>query len=126
MSSKKILVVEDNAFIRMQLVRILEDAGYETVEAEEGQDAETKLSPEVVLAVVDVMMEPVGGLGFAKYLQSEGYEKLPVILITGDNKPDLLSQAQALGVSGMLIKPVQKERLLKMTERVLRRKSGTR
>lgn len=124
MSGKKILIVEDNEFIRMQFVRILEEAGYETIEAEEGLAAEEKLSDDVIMAVVDVMMEPVGGLGFAKYLQAEGYESLPVILITGDHKPDLLGQAQALGVAGMLIKPVQKDRLLKMTERVLRKKKA--
>jgi CheY-like chemotaxis protein len=116
-----ILVVEDNTFVRMQLVSILRDAGYAVIEASDGEQAKGLLNDAVRLAIVDVLMEPVGGLGFIRHLKTEGYEHLPVILVTGDQKPDLLQQTQKLGVESVLFKPVQRDRLVTMVERILAR-----
>lgn len=129
MSSKtKILVVEDNDFVRMQIVRFLSDAGHEVVEASRGDDAVDIVvkSKDFNLAIVDVRMEPVDGFDFIRTLHGRDIE-IPVILVTGDENPDLLGQSGKLGVSAVLMKPVQKERLLKTVERTLhmfeRRKS---
>ncbi|MCB9988507.1 MAG: response regulator [Rhodospirillales bacterium] len=116
----KILVVEDNDFVRMQIVGFLKGAGYETLEATEGQAAlETVLGNEGIdLAIVDVRMEPVGGFEFVKALRGREI-KTPIILATGDQTPDLLEQAQKWGVGAVLMKPVEKERLLKTVERTV-------
>lgn len=117
----KILVVEDNDFVRAQIVKFLTDGGYDILEATDGQAAEKYVTdpiPDMVLA--DVMMEPVGGFGFVRYLRSQGYDHVPVVLVTGDQNSDLLTEAQKLGVGNVLMKPVQKERLLTVIERVLR------
>lgn len=117
----KILVVEDNDFVRAQIVKFLIDGGYDVVEAADGQAAEkfvTDPIPDMVLA--DVMMEPVGGFGFVRYMRAEGYDDVPVVLVTGDQNNDLLTESQKLGIEGVLIKPVQKDRLLQVVERALR------
>jgi len=116
---KKILVVEDNDFVRMQIVKFLSDDGYETVEGTDGQEALEIMSDEIDLAIVDVRMEPIDGFEFIRALRAED-NNTPVVLVTGDQNPELLSDASKLGVAAVLMKPVQKERLVKTIERTLR------
>ena len=114
-----ILVAEDNDFVRMQLVKYLQDAGHKSLEARDGTEALRTFEREVVdLALVDIRMEPVDGFDFIRALR--GMEiQIPVILVTGDNSPDILEKAGDFGISAMLVKPVEKERLVKAVERSL-------
>lgn len=125
MSEKnKILVVEDNDFVRMQIVRYLEEIGAEIVELSDGNAAMDFMREQhhkgldVSLAIVDVRMEPVDGFDFIKSIRGMNMET-PVILVTGDNNPDLLELAGTWGVSAVMIKPVQKERLLKTVTKTI-------
>jgi CheY-like chemotaxis protein len=118
MSAAHILVVEDNDFVRMQIVRFLKDAGHVTVEAKDGHEALGLMNADIAAAVVDVRMEPMGGLDFIRAVRGRDLET-PVILVTGDQTTDLLEQAAKWGVGAVLIKPVVKDRLIKAIERVL-------
>ena len=122
LSKSKILVVEDNDFVRMQLARYLEDAGHEVIEATDGLKAQEILKPDISLVVLDVRMAPIDGFEFIKALHSKNLQT-PVILVTGDNNPDLLSEASRWHVSAVLMKPVQKDRLLKMVSRAIQLRS---
>lgn len=119
-TGQTILVVEDNDFVRMQIVSFLQEAGYTTIEATDGDKALDVLTPDVRLAVVDVRMEPMGGFDFITIVQAQG-NKMPVVLVTGDQDSDLLARASQLGVNTILMKPVQKERLISMVGRLLQR-----
>lgn len=121
----QILVAEDNDFVRMQMVRFLQDAGYGVLEARDGQsalDIVWKDPSAIAIAVIDIRMEPMDGFEFIKALHSKNVET-PVILVTGDNNPDLLSEASRWRVSAVLMKPVQKDRLLKMVSRAIQQRS---
>ncbi|MCB1782483.1 MAG: response regulator [Alphaproteobacteria bacterium] len=117
----RILLVEDNDFVRMQLARFLNAEGYETIESGDGEEAlrilEEKVG-EVSLAIVDVRMEPVGGFEFVRMMH-DARMNLPVILVTGDDHPDLLNEAGKCGIGTILKKPVQKDRLIKSVFRIL-------
>lgn len=121
-ASRTILVVEDNDFVRMQIVSFLKGAEYETLEAVDGNTALDIMSKDVALAIVDVRMEPMGGFDFISMLQAEGY-KIPVILVTGDQDNSLLERANKHGVAVTLLKPVQKDRLVTSVARLLERGS---
>lgn len=115
MSQKNtILVVEDNDFIRMQIVSFLKETDFVVREAPGGEEALDIVAddPDVAMAIVDVRMEPVGGFAFIKALRGRSI-MIPVILVTGDQTPDLLEQAGKVGVVAVLMKPVQKDRLIK-------------
>lgn len=118
LSKSKILVVEDNDFVRMQLARYLEDAGHEVIEATDGLKAQEILKPDISLVVLDVRMAPIDGFEFIKAIHGK-YSKLPIILVTGDQNPDLLNEASKWNVSAILMKPVEKDRLIKMVDRAL-------
>ncbi len=126
MSDQKniILVVEDNDFVRMQIVRYLAETGAEIIEASQGDHAldfikkqHLKHEP-VSLAIVDVRMEPVDGFEFIRSIRGMDMDT-PVILVTGDSNPDLLEKAGTWGVGAVMIKPVQKERLVKTVTRTI-------
>lgn len=115
---RKILVVEDNDFVRMQICRFLTDGGYDICESSNGEQALDIVSDDIDLAIVDVRMEPVNGFEFIRAIRGDDINT-PVILVTGDENPDLLSEASKLGVCAVLKKPVQKERLIKVISRAL-------
>ena len=58
------------------------------------------------MTIVDVRMEPVDGFDFIRAIRGMDL-KIPVILVTGDNAPDILERSGDWGVSAVLIKPVQ-------------------
>lgn len=118
-----ILVVEDNDFVRMQIVSFLKEAGYGTVEVSDGSKAIDAMNKDISLAVVDVRMEPIGGFSFIGMMKSQGYD-IPVMLVTGDDSVDLLTKAAEHGVGTVLLKPVQKDRLLSSVSRLLGRRAA--
>lgn len=119
MDQKKILVVEDNDFVRMQICRFLNDEGFETLESSNGEQALKILSnSNVDMAIVDVRMEPVSGFEFIGILRGKG-NMTPMLIVTGDENADILSEASRLTVAAVLRKPVQKERLIKSVFRIL-------
>lgn len=116
--AKKILVVEDNDFVRMQIVGFLQAEGYETTESPDGRDALAVIGKGFDAVIADIRMDPVDGFEFIKTIRSEG-DKTPVILVTGDETTDLLNEASKFGVAAVLKKPVNKERLLKIISRTI-------
>lgn len=121
-TQRTVLVVEDNDFVRMQIVTFLKEAGYETLEATDGDKALDVINKDIALAVVDVRMEPMGGFEFIVMTQVQGY-KIPVVLVTGDQDNTTLEKAQKLGVATVLMKPIQKDRLISMVGRLIERGS---
>lgn len=116
--TQKILIVEDNDFVRMQVARYLKDAGFETLEAKDGNEALEALGPHVGVAIVDVRMEPMGGLDFVRALRGREIH-IPVIFMTGDQNSDLLEQAAKWDVNAVLIKPVMKDRMVQAVQRAV-------
>ena len=114
----KVMVVEDNDFVRMQICTFLKAEGLEVIECVDGLEASGLITKDVDVAIVDVRMEPVNGFEFIRKIRNDGL-KTPVVLVTGDDNPDLLSEASKLEVLAVLKKPVQKDRLIKTVFRTL-------
>lgn len=116
-----ILVAEDNEVSRELMCAILKTQGYCVVPATDGEDAIQKIKQQDIdLALVDLNMEPKGGFEFVKYLVINGIS-LPVVIVTADDSSDILMRANDLGVSRVLQKPVEPERLTGTVQRLLKR-----
>lgn len=118
MNDIHILVIEDNDFVRMQICKFLQDDGFKTTEARDGSEALDVNLDQIDMMIADVRMEPMNGFEFVRNIRGKDITK-PVILVTGDENSDLLSEASKLNIGAILKKPVQKERLIKTVTRIL-------
>ncbi len=111
----RILVVDDEPIVRMDLSSMLRELGYEIVgEAGDGFDALEACRacrPDVVL--MDVRMPVFDGLTAAERILREGVCPC-VVLLTAFNDAELIARAAEIGVAGYLVKPVE-QRLLRPT-----------
>jgi putative two-component system response regulator len=101
----RVLVVDDDEWIRELLVSTLLDAGYHVSMASSAEDALAKLhcaSFDLVLS--DVKMPGMDGITLSRFL-STTYPHLPVVLVTGDGDSDLARAALQQGASDFIIKP---------------------
>ena len=62
--------------------------------------------------------KPVDGFEFIRTIRGMDMDT-PVILVTGDSNPDLLAEAGKWGVGAVLLKPVEKDRLIKTVARTI-------
>ena len=114
-----ILIAEDNDVSREMMANILKAKGYNVFGAIDGSSAiEVIQNNKIDMAFVDINMHPLGGFEFIKHLIVKG-EKMPVVIVTSDTSGDTLMEASALGIKQLMNKPVNPERLLMVTERVL-------
>jgi len=105
-AGKRIVIVDDEALIRMGLRGILEDAGHTVVaEAASGADA-LRLVPEVSpdLVILDIRMPEPNGIEVARRLKVE--YPVPIIFLTAFSDRELLHDAADAGGYAYIIKPV--------------------
>jgi len=110
--SKKILIVDDDATNRKLLEAILKRGNHEVIEAENGIEALNKLTPDVDIILLDLVMPLMGGLEFLEVLPSKKPEcmNIPVIVLTTDDSKKV--EALNKGAKEVLIKPVNPTLLL--------------
>src|SRR5690606_8130961 len=123
-TSHRVLVVEDNDFVRMQIVRFLTDAGHECIEAATADQGLEQMTPNIDIVIVDVRMEPADGFEFISAMRASGHQQ-PVILVTGDQTTDILDKSSRFKVATILMKPVHKVRLLAMVARAIAHRQRT-
>ena len=103
----RILVVDGNADVRLALATILEDAGHEIIEAEDGEqvfDLVISENPELVL--LDVMMPRVSGFDALATLKADTRtSQVPVIMVTAKGRPEDMAMARSLGAVEYITKP---------------------
>ncbi|MDU5708607.1 MAG: response regulator [Veillonella sp.] len=106
----RVLIVDDESLIRMDLRDIIESCGHEVVaEGTNGVEALAlckKHKP-------DIILEAARQIGF--------HHEAPVVLLTSYSQQDLIDKARDSGVYGYLIKPVREEQLVPTLEMALGR-----
>ena len=102
---KKVLIAEDEALIRLDLVELLTDEGFEVVgQAINGEEA-VKLARELEpdLIIMDVKMPGMDGITAAEII---GEERIaPILMLTAFSERELVERARDAGVMGYLVKP---------------------
>lgn len=111
--SKRILVVDDAATVRMYHRTILEGAGYAVSEAVNGiEGLEKALSVPYDLYLVDVNMPKLDGYGFLRALRAETIAQAPAVMISTESQGRDQTAAFVAGANYYLIKPIKPQELL--------------
>jgi DNA-binding NtrC family response regulator len=114
----RILVVDDDAEMRLTLRRVLEDGGHEVVESSRADEVEHAVASEGIQAVIlDKEMPGLGGLDVLPALR-EAHERLPVILITAFGGEEVERRARRLGATYYLEKPFRLAALMALLRRI--------
>jgi response regulator NasT len=107
----RVVVVEDEGLIRMDVVATLQEAGYEVVgEGADGEEAiklATELEPDLV--VMDIKMPKLDGISAAEKIAEL---KIPVVLLTAFSQSDLVARAAEAGAMAYVTKPFKPTDLL--------------
>jgi len=116
-----ILAVDDSASMRQMVSFTLKGAGYEVVEAVDGQDAfEKAKKSRVDVVLTDVNMPNMDGIELIRNLRGLAqYKFTPMLLLTTESGADKKTQGKAAGATGWLVKPFDPEKLLATLARVL-------
>ncbi len=120
----RVLVVDDEAPVRKPICVSLRKAGYDVIEAEDGEQAIRTLNegdnPLLVDTILcDIRMPNINGVDAIAYFRSQ-YPSVPVVVLTGYPNVELAVSLLKLGVSDYLVKPVEKEQLLTVIKRAVK------
>ena len=125
LSKHRVLIVDDQEFVRTALRTMLENANCKTIyQVENGKEALVQLRnllPTVIIC--DVNMKPKDGLTFLRNLRSgsQNYFDFPFIFLTSHSDAEVVQKAASLGVDGYLVKPANAERLVAAMEKAQKR-----
>ena len=104
-SRSRVLVAEDEALIRLDLVELLTEEGYDVVaqagNGEEAVDLAREHKPDLV--VMDVKMPKMDGISAAEIIATERIA--PVVMLTAFSQRDLIERASEAGAMAYVVKP---------------------
>ena len=119
--SKTILAVDDSASLRQMVSFTLKGAGYEVIEAGDGEEGLAKAKGAAVgLVLTDQNMPKMDGLTLVKSLRGlPQYAATPILMLTTESGDEMKAQGKAAGATGWLVKPFDPAKLLEVVKKVL-------
>jgi len=119
--SKTILAVDDSASIRQMVAFTLKGAGYNVVEAGDGEEGLAKAKAGGVdLVLTDQNMPKMDGLTLVKSLRGlPQYASTPILMLTTESSDQMKANGKAAGATGWLVKPFDPAKLLEVVKKVV-------
>lgn len=124
--NKLILIVDDSATLRMSVEMTLKGAGFEVVQAtngQEGLDALQRLDAgqrRPAMIISDVNMPVMDGITFIKEVKKTPFRYLPILVLTTEREDSKKLEGKKAGASGWLVKPFKPETLLTVVHKFTR------
>ena len=118
-----ILIVEDNPVNARLLVLMLHAQGYQTVVARNGKEALASVAetPDIQLIITDYMMPEMDGLEFIEKVRAlPTFHHVPIIVASAHADLETVKRVQGLQCDGFLVKPIDKQQLIKRVEHLVR------
>jgi two-component system chemotaxis response regulator CheY len=106
--TRRVLIVDDSATIRQQVRMALTQAGFEVVEAVDGEDGVNKIRSDSTLSAVicDINMPKKTGLELIEEIKAGGANSnVPIVMLTTEGQPAMVQRAKAAGAKGWIVKP---------------------
>src|SRR5687767_14867870 len=105
---KRVLIVDDSASIRQQVRAALSQAGFDVVEATDGEEGIDKIRGDASIAAVicDVNMPRKNGVELIEAVKAGGINsKVPILMLTTEGQEQFVQRAKAAGAKGWIVKP---------------------
>ena len=120
-ASRRVVIAEDEALIRMDLAEMLAEEGYDVVgQAGDGEKAvELTESERPDLVILDVKMPKLDGIAAAERIAAQRIA--PVVILTAFSQRDLVERARDAGAMAYLVKPFTKDDLVPAIEMAVSR-----
>lgn len=119
--AKTVMIVDDSASLRQVVGISLRAAGYEVVEACDGEDALRKLDGRKIhLLISDVNMPRMDGLTLLRQVKTlPNYKFTPVVMLTTETDPAKKLAGQQGGAKAWVVKPFQPDQLVAAVARLV-------
>ena len=116
-----ILAVDDSASMRQMVSFTLKNAGFNVVEAVDGQDAVEKASQrDFHLVLTDQNMPRMDGLSLTRKLrENPRFAQTPILVLTTESSDSMKQAGRAAGATGWLVKPFDPAKLIEVIQKVL-------
>lgn len=112
MHGSSILVIDDDPDVLELVTDVLQDAGYETTTAADGEEAAQLLAWQTFdMVVSDIMLPRLNGMRLLERVRRE-HPRMPVVLISGYATHELADEAMRRGGAHILLKPFSPADLL--------------
>src|SRR6185369_14680928 len=121
-ADKLFLVVEDFEDSRFMMRRLLEMAGYNVLEASDGEQA-VKMAVEArpALILMDLSLPKLDGLAATRQIrQKKGLKAVPIVAVSAHDSPESRTEALAAGCDEYVTKPIDFDHLTQLLQRFLR------
>ena len=116
-----ILAVDDSASMRQMVSFTLKNAGFNVVEAVDGQDAYDKAGQrDFQLVLTDQNMPRMDGLSLTRKLrENPRFAQTPILVLTTESSDAMKQAGRAAGATGWLVKPFDPQKLLDVVKKVI-------
>jgi len=117
---KRIMVVEDESIVRLDVSLMLEDAGYSVVaQAGDGESAvEQAFAHKPDLIIMDIKMPKLNGLKASQIISNK--MNIPILLLTAYSQKEFINKAKESNIYGYLVKPITEASLIPAVEIALK------
>ena len=117
-----ILAVDDSVSMRQMVSYTLKSAGFEVVEAVDGEDAfEKARQRHFDLVLTDQNMPRLDGIGLTRRLREHpSFKTTPILILTTESSDEMKAKGKAAGATGWLVKPFDPNKLLDVIKKVIR------
>ncbi len=117
----RVLTVDDSRTILAMLHHTLSNAGFEVLQAQDGQQGLDVLAREKVdIVITDINMPVMDGIQFIRQVRAGGqHNSLPILILTTETSQDKRDQGRAAGGTGWIVKPFDPEKLISVIHKVV-------
>ncbi len=118
--AKKILAVDDSKTMREMVTFTLKSAGYEVMEAEDGQAALNVLKSTKVDAIItDLNMPNMNGFDLIRALRANPtYKFTPILMLTTEGDDSKKQEGKTAGATGWIVKPFNPDKLVEVVSQL--------
>ncbi|MBN2233026.1 MAG: response regulator [Deltaproteobacteria bacterium] len=119
--AKTIMTADDSASVRQMVSFTLKQAGYDVVEAIDGQDALHKADgSRPAMLITDLNMPNMDGIELIRNMRAKpDFKFIPIVMLTTESQATKKQEGKAAGATGWIVKPFNPEQLLAVVKKLL-------